>query len=512
MGWNVRIIAASAIVAAVTGRAAAAPAAIDLSSQPAQLGLPSNTPPADQVSPASPQGATRGPNATNPEGLSARPGNNAVGDQTFRQTPLPPSTPPRIGLFPETGADILALGIDIHGIGFDHFLADPSAGVQPGNTSNLAAIRPAIDFDLEKLIGVPGGFIHTGFTFFGARSDLPQVISQTGGFLVGFQTTPVVQTNIVSILTYEQKFFNGIFSIEAGRTNAYNYFLISNSLDPFTSFSSTFEIDGDFPTPPYSNWGGRTTLKLSPTWYVQAGAFEDYYHVAINSNPFGTTRAYGAQVLGEIAERSDFRNAAYPSNVEFGVEWNTREGRYNLKGTGAPDLPILDPTGYGGGGVLFLQGLQTLWRGPAREIGPPANIALYGSVDVALDAPQPISLDSIAGVNATGLIPGRPFDAIGVQMHYQRLSQPEVAAESFRQLLLNGPGLRQRASGYAYEVVGNLQITPSIAFRPTVQYFTHPDNYYPAFGINQRPHDGWEAGFFAVISLGRFLGTSVKPN
>lgn len=154
-----------------------------------------------------------------------------------------------------------------------------------------------------------------------------------------------------------------------------------------------------------------------------------------------------------------------------------------------------------------------VWRGAQRDVGPPANVALYGSFQASVDKPQPIDLDVMAGVNLTGFVPGRPFDALGLQARYQRLSQVEADAETRRQRLLirggrNGP--EQPRDGFAFEVVGNIQLTPAIAFRPIVQYFVNPDNYYPPAPPG-RPRDGFEAGFFAVVSLGRLLGTSLKP-
>lgn len=152
--------------------------------------------------------------------MSPRPGNDTSGDQTLQLTPEPISAPPRIGLFPSVGAKLLSYGIDIHGVAFDNFPANPTVGVQPGQTANLGAFRPVVDLDLQKLVGVPGGNIHFGMTFFGLRSDIPQIITQTGGQLTGFQTTPAVQTNIVSLFTYEQRRLDGRLSLEAGRTNA----------------------------------------------------------------------------------------------------------------------------------------------------------------------------------------------------------------------------------------------------------------------------------------------------
>ncbi len=456
------------------------------------------------------------PSPSGAEDQSARPGNNTSGDLTLQQTSIPTSPAPRIGLFPGFGKTLLDEGVDLHGITFDHFLGNPTTGAEPRQTANLFAFRPAADFDLGKLVGLPGGNVHLGFTFFGLRSDLPQIITQTGGFLTGFQTTPATETDLVSLLTYEQRFMNGKLSIEAGRTNVFNYFLLPNSLDPFTHYSSTFVVTGDFPSLPYPVWGGRVTYKIVSTWYVQGGAFEDNYPAATNyGDRLGVGSSPGAQLLGEIGQRSEFSNAAYPSNFEAGFEWNTRHGASNLKGTGAPAIAFLQAANYPGGGVIFLQGQKVLWRGAPRNklipLSPPANIALYGSLDVSVDKPQPIDMDAMIGFNFTGFIPGRPFDALGLQTRYQRLSQVEADGESFRQRVTVGPGPAQSRDGFAFEAVGNIQLTPAFAIRPIVEYFVNPDNYYPPAPVPGRPRDGIEAGLFAVVSIGRLLGTSVKP-
>ena len=455
---------------------------------------------------------------TSPEGQTAVPTLNTTGDQTLPQVPVPTSAPPRVGLFPEFGGKLLDAGIDFHGIAFDHFLANPTAGTVPGQTNNLFVFRPSADLDLQKLVGIPGGNVHLGLTFFGLRDDIPQVITQAGGVMTGFQTTPSTQTNLVSLLTYEQRFLGGRLSIEAGRTNVYNYFLLPNSLDPFTHFSSTFQVVGDFNSNPYPVWGGRATYRITPTWYVQAGAFEDNYRYAVNEGDrFGTGQSTGAQILGELGYRSEFANAAYPANLEVGFEWNTtRAGdrANNQKGTAAPIVvPITSAGAFAGGGVIFAQAQQVVWRGPDRTGGPPANVALYGALDASVDKPQAIDFDMLAGVNVTGFIPSRPLDAFGVQVKYQRLSAIEQARETLVQRILGRQSGTQARNGYSVELVGNVQATPAISIRPIAEYFIHPDNYYgpPAAGSYQRPQSGFEVGVFAVVSLGRLLGTSTKP-
>lgn len=445
--------------------------------------------------------------------MSVRPGDNTTGDQTLQEVPAPTSPPPRVGLFPGFGKRLLDRGIDVHGIAYDHFLANPSAGVNPGYTSNLAAFRPAVDLDMERLVGLSGGTIRIGATFFGLRSDIPQFSTQTGGVLTGFQTRPALQTNILSVATYEQRLLGNRLSIEVGRTNMLNYFLLPNSLDPFFYFSTTIQANGDFGANAYPVWGGRATYKLTPTWYLQAGAFEDNYRTSVGtaSRIFATNQSSGAQILAEVGQRSEFSNDRYPSNLELGLEYNTRTGRTNLKGTRAPATTFLQRPNYPGGGVIYAQGLKTIYRGAARDVGPPENIAVFGTFNYAVDKPQPFDLDASVGVNFTGFIPGRPFDALSVQARYSQISQAESESESVRQQVLVGPGPRQRRNAFAFEAVGNIQVTPAIAFRPLVQYFINPDNYYPPSSQPRRPKDGVMAGFFTVVSLGRLLGTSVKP-
>ena len=448
-------------------------------------------------------------------GVSANPSNNTTTPPLTQGVSLPNSGPPRVGLFTGVGAVLTNNGIDFHGIAFDHFYANPTAGSVTGQTNNLAVLAPAIDLDLQKIAGIPGGNIHFRLTLFGLRSNIPGIITDAGGFLVGDQTTPSPSTTqaAISVLTYEQRLLNNKLSIEAGRTSMYRYFLLPNSLDQFTYRSSTLGTDGDFPTAPFPVWGGVANYHFTPQWYVQLGAFEANFLRAVN-NPdiFGAGFATGAQVLGEVAYRSEFDNATYPANFEAGVEWNTRNGfaaYNNIKGGAVVATPRTEATDYPGGGVLFFQGQKVLWRGANRPDGPPANIALYGAADASFDKPQPIDFDTLAGVNLTGFIPGRPFDAVGIQARYQRLSAIEANYETVTQNRFAGPGPSQSRNGFSFEVAANFQVTPWFQIRPNVQYIVNPDNLInPA--QTRRPSDGVVAALTATVSLGRLLGTSNK--
>ncbi len=180
-----------------------------------------------------------------PSGISAQPNNDTTLPPLAAGVPLSTSKPPRVGLFPGFGKTLLDDGIEFHGIAFDHFLGNPSAGSITGQTYNLAGIVPAVDLDLGKIANIPGGYLHVRVTFFGLRSNIPTIITDAGGYLTGNQTTPAPSTTqaVISVLTYEQKLLADRLSIEVGRTSIFRYFLSRIRWIP----SATFPVSSRLP-------------------------------------------------------------------------------------------------------------------------------------------------------------------------------------------------------------------------------------------------------------------------
>ena len=426
--------------------------------------------------------------------------------------PEPISNVPKGGRFPGFGEILLNEGIDLHGAAFDRFLANPSTGVITGRAENLLAIAPNLDIDLGKLVGIPGGTVHASALILALRADQPNYANYAGGNLVGEQATPGLPGKAVELseLTYEQRVLNGKFSIEAGQTSPYRYFFFPNSLDPLTHYSSVGTVDADYADLPFPVWGGRATYKLTSQWYLQTGAFEDNFRGATTyPGAFGDRYASGVQILGEIGYRTEFFDAA-PRNFELGFEWNTRTGYSNVKGLPFTANAFDTAADYPGGGIIYAQGLQTLWHGAPRKGGSPPSINIYGSIDVAVDKPQPIDLDAMAGFNFTGFIPGRPFDATGIQVKYLRLSQIEANFETRNHDIFAGSGSSQPRDGFQFELIQNIQMTNSISIRPLAEYILTPDNTGNST-LGRRPSSGFQLGLFTVLELGPFLGTSNKP-
>lgn len=475
-----------------------------------------------QVGPGSGAGGVVvSPNANkgSDSGISPNPANDTTGSQTLAPVPLPnASTAPKTGLlpalgFPNVGNTLLSHGIDLHGFAFDHYEANPSTGLAPGHNYNLAAITPTVDLDLQRILGIPGGTLHAALTYFAFRSNIPNIAFQTGGEINGLQTTPAARSVSLSLslLTYEQKLLGDKLSIQAGRTNPFLYFELSNSLDPAAYYSGVLDSVADITSPRFPVWGSVVNYHLTPALAVQAAAFEDNFRKsALYPDAFGTGGASGVQVFSSLEYRTEFNTAAYPANAELGIEWNTRHGPANIKGTAALYNGRNAATNYHGGGVLFGQGQQVVWRGAANPGAPPANIALYGQFNVVLDKPQPFNFDVTGGVNFTGFIPGRPFDALGVQVRYQQMSQIEANYESRVQTIFAGRGGSQPRDALAFEVAGNIQATPWLQFRPFAEAFIKPDAYFNN-GQRGRPHNGFEVGIFGIIPIGPLLGTSTKP-
>ena len=486
---------------------------------PSQLVITPATWFAQTMTPAQSDGTAVSPGAggetsDSVSGISRNPANNTPGSVFLNGLSQPNSvTVPSSGFFPGFGMSLLDDGIDLHGVAFDRFLANPTAGIVPGNTYNLGVLSPAADFDLQRMLGIHGAAVHVDVTFFGLRSNIPTIATETGGFLTGVQTTPAPSTTpfALSIFTYEQRLLDDKLSIEFGRTNPFRYFALPNSLDPATYFSSVLEVNGDLASPRFPAWGSVVAYRFAPLWAVQGGAFGDnFYRDEYNPQDLGEVRASGVQTFGSLEYRSEFTNAAYPANAELGLEWNTRHGPSNVEGAPVYYNRLNAATDYHGGGVIFMQGEKVIWRGARGRQGPPPNIALYGQLDAAVDKPVPFDFDTLAGVNFTGLIPGRPLDALGVQVHYQRLSAYEANFETRLRNIFAGPGPSQPRDGYAFELIANIHVLPWLQFRPFAEAFIDPDSYYdPA--QSRRAQNGFEFGFLSVIPIGQLLGTSTKP-
>ena len=454
-------------------------------------------------------------NSANPSGISTNPATNTLPGtgNTLQSVPTPISGPPQVGLFTSTGDALLRDGIDIHGIFLNRYLLDNTAGPHPHVQGDISSLAPAIDFDLEKLLGIRGGSIHTQVSFNFLRVDEPNLADYTGGWLTGWQTTPALPGLWLypSYFTYEQKLLNQKLSIEFGRTNFFRYFFQPNALDPFFNISAVAQVVGDSSSVPFPTWGARAIYHFTPKYWVQVGAFEDNDYRSDNE-PFalGDNRASGAAILTEIGSRTEFFNSRYPENFELGVEYSTRTGIGQTKGSPLEEFPGFIAANYPGGGFVFLHGQQVLWRGARKVNGPPANIALYGSVDPSFDKPQPFDLDAIIGINFVGFVPGRPYDALGLQTHYLRLSKVETAFESKFHNIFAGPGPDQPRNNFAFDATYNLSFNNIVSIRPSLQYFVNPDGFGdPTF--NKRPQDGFEISAELIISLGRLFGTSNKP-
>ena len=444
-------------------------------------------------------------------GISPNPAENTSGQENVVPVPVPESAPPQTGLFPSLGVYLLDHGVEIHGNATDRVFANPTAGSRTGYAYNNGGIRPAVDIDLQKMMGIPGGTIHAAVSIFVLKGNVSRYLFEEGGELGAAPAGEVQEGNSLSILTYEQKLLDNRLSVEAGRTSLHDYFLIPNSINPFTYDTTLLLVDGDVNSITYSQWGGRVNYHFTPAWYVQVGAFQDDYRRAVlRDYSFGAGLSSGVNILGEIAHRTEFSTAAYPANLEVGFEWNTRKGLTNIKGTGATALPGRTAANYSGGGVFFAQGDQVVWRGAARPDAPPKNVAVYGQFDASVDKPQPFDLDAMAGVNFTGFIPGRPFDVTAFQTRYQRISAVEAAFETRLQKVV-GHTLTgsQSRDGAQFEIDQRTVVTPYLAITGFAQYLINADDYNSP--SQRRARDGFVVGAFATISFGPLLGTSRKP-
>jgi porin len=409
------------------------------------------------------------------------------------------------------GQTLQDAGVDVHGLIVDQGVSNVSMGQSPGHASNEMLILPAVDLDMEKIAHIPGGTIHLLGTIWTLDANVPGITSQIGGILGGYITAPTTTSSEFSLATYEQRLFNGALDIEAGRTNANRYFDLPNCLAFFSCFSPTISVDADIAPPPYAVWGGRVKVNLGPHAYVQGGAFEDNYLDAAHTQSIDFTMrgAVGTLVMAETGYHTDFSTDPHPRSYAGGVFYDTA-GHGTFKGTPFPYAPTSGRYPYDGGKGVYISGRQTVWTGDRTAGGTPSNIAVYGHLSAAVAEPQPVDLDAYAGVVAQGLLPGRPFDTVGLKVQYERLDPLEAAFETQARIAAGGPNSPQSPNSFLVQLNGYFQLTSWAGIQPDVSYFIDPDSYYNPF-TPRKPQDGFMVGAQLLISLGTLMGTSSKP-
>ena len=311
-----------------------------------------------------------------------------------------------------------------------------------------------LDIDTKRLLSLDGGRVYIDFQ----NADGPNASDKLIGDIQGIDSLDGVprmrrqnRTQLAQ-LWYEQKAFNGLLRVKAGKVDANSEFDRSTTalefLNQSTGASATL-----FTLPTYPDAATGINLFLNPSQDLQLGL--GLYDGSLASGV--STGAMGPRTFFRNPQRL-FLIAEVDKSWALGLD--KLAGRLGVGGWYSTNTFAKfgggETSGTGGPYVLLD---QTLWRANPKDDTDSRGASLFlmgGHADGDV-----INTDYHVGGGFTwkGSLAARPADIWGMGANSVHLSEAAHPAHSFET---------------SYEAFYRVQMTPWLSLKPDVQYITHP--------------------------------------
>ncbi len=418
------------------------------------------------------------------------------------------------GALTELGQQLDADGIRIRSQLINEMAANPIGGVKQGNTDTGQA-QIGATFDLQKLVGIPGGQFH--FTVIRSYGD-----SLAKNFSGDFIKSQEVYKNQfhplrLSIFAYEQKLDNDKLDILVGRLGSSAlYGRLANTCYSESGITcgvpQVLNSEAGITFPTSATWGGNVRYYFTKDVSLQSGVFEvNSFIQHTNGLDFSTAKATGYSSFTELtAGNYDLAKSVYPGDIKLGGYVSTapfNDPYFNAKGQsialfgGAP----MANTEYRHG--FYVMGEKTVWRpDPAKD----ESLALFGGYVQSLESEEVANFQTYAGGAARGVIPGRPHDIVSLTATYIDLTSREIEFLRDSRLKAGGHGVNN-PNEVGLEGDYNILLFNSARVSPNISYIINPDNSnIPKTKV--LPQNIVTFGVKITFNLATFLGLPLAPN
>lgn len=349
-----------------------------------------------------------------------------------------------------------------------------------------APLGVTLTADLERLVGLPGAtffvdweyyqWFNTPFPPSGSRDPTGSYVGDNTNLIDG--ETSVL--NQVAQLYWNQDLFDGLANVQFGKMDVNAGFAVvaaagafQNSIAMFTSTLNPFMST-------YPNETTGLQVALQPTEDVQAlfGWFD------------GTTAAFDPETgltgpaTGPRGPSTFFDNDGHwflIAEADFG--WQADPTRPGTAGagmwlqTGTSATAGSSTTGVDDVPGFYLQATQTLWTESAWLAERGGGVRLFGQFGWSPPEKNPVQWSMMAGVSATGVVPGRPADALGLLGAYSRFTNDPAIYQS---ATLDGQAGPSGGTESSVEAFYLLQLLPWFYLQPGVQWIGNPGGGNPA--------------------------------
>ena len=367
-------------------------------------------------------------------------------------------------------------------------LRNQSGGVRPG-TAYSSRLELVVDADLEKAVGWSGAAFHANaYQINGSGPSRSYV-----GNLMAVSNVEALPSTRLYEAWVEQKFADGKIALRAGQLGADTEFVVSTyaSLLINGTFGWPAITGTDLPSggPAYPLATPAVRLGFYPTDKVSllVGLFNGDPAGSGNPNPQVANR-HGlnfrvqdpAFVISEVQVKygDDKSPTGLSGTAKLGA-W-THFGRFADQRYDAAGLSLASPAA---GPALMRQGDYGVYGVVDQQVyrladDPAKGVGLFARVAGAPGDRNLVDFYADAGVLATGMIPGRPDDALSVGVAYARISR---AAAGLDQDMIAYTGSIGPVRSYEglLEATYSAQIVPGWTLQPNVQFVFHPGGGAP---------------------------------
>lgn len=450
---------------------------------------------------------------------------------TDRTDPKTETTSQRVGpqiWSPPTGVDSFegpladqGRWLEDHGvrpqIAFNQFyLANPSVGLRTGRHEAVTLLAVGTELDLQRLFGLPGGRLHAEELFVPFRNNI-EYGAQVGDVLAGNPGPYIPKVNHLTLLTYEQRLFQDRLTIEAGKSNAGNYFGQPLCNVPLACVNAILQDNAGFNPPPYSNWGLRVSYDFNPALRLQAGSWRSN-----NAFPFtnGWERRAGDSggalstlYAANLVYRTDYTSDRYPQTWELMAFYNNRlqtDPYYTIQGTAQLDDPLAQARTRDGLFGYHLGGRKTFWRadGGQSDTPTPTTLTGFGTLthNIGQEAYNGVASQANAGIILSAPFASRPLDSYSLNATWAQLTQSEQQLLERAYAIRGGEG--QYGPGresFALGVDGNFVLGRGVAVSGSLAHVWNPSSFKdPYSGI--QPKNGFTFMLALHFQIDQWLG------
>jgi porin len=423
---------------------------------------------------------------------------------TMTPSPVNEAPPPPSGFLFDTGAPLADLGKTLanNGVYLKGFYSGVLYGVPSGGLQHTDVFYNEVfygaDFDLEKIIGLPGAVIH--FSLDSRFGGFPQGVGNLTGFSEGFLagTGPDNNTRL-NEFSLDEHLWDDKIRFVVGRTTLASYFGTSELYCQFISSICSnmvpfnWSSNSNDPFWPISTWAGEVAFWPTKNAYLRVGAEEanssQFTHAGFPWNGgWGIKNATGVFTpieAGYVTRPSETR---YPTRIDVGFYHDSSDFtdfRYNTAGAKLA-LAGGTPGTNSGSSVVYAQARQTIWRpDPKSSVG---SIDAFAGILQDAGGHAFVQTYFEAGLVAHGPIPFRPNDSAGV-VFTNFLFNHRATGYVDDELAAGGhPGNNVSNQSQLVEVNYGIAVAPGVSIKPFMDFTFHPDqdifDVIPKPGVN----------------------------